>query len=717
MLSKIINHFDISTHGWFDCRTNLESTDQSVHFAQEEIIHHATDIWSLWVKRPTAIKFDSNNSPTQQPLHQVVKDYLQMREQIIDHFRCDNGANESVINAHLKLYDTQFPEIYGDNIQFDITQFLSVDLFGSLDNPTIHIPSEYLSPTIIKKTDEFLLADALTGYGLEMLERNKFALRDLNHLGMVTLHGLYEEASYRPPPNSIAPVPVQSVVAACTLDIWHALLRKNIRNHILNTWPGWSDYFTARDQIMAHPPEEVKRAVVTKSKHRSPLRRMCMALAFNLNAVDPNRIAYPRLFQGAVTIARNAWNDVITTPHTNGDRLMAIRSLVLSLLPHLSAEEYPPNSKSRSPNSGSSNNLSSRDENEFLPNALRSRGYQRGLLSHTIDVTPRSNATESPDPEPQDPGTTTPPPAVFTTSLPTPNDHVPYNKEAIKQLRKPISDRVSGASWFVQGPPPSDHGQLQGMLDEGNLLRYAAFSDPAIFLTPPERGLGHIALCVLVDSSGSMNSPVIVAPASEDTTPHRRNRLSEAIAFIAGLRDGLAKSPHVSLHSFAYDSLLLNKYKDPTYPLPPEALTHHKNSYLNFCRLRPLATDEDLLCTDPSGGTPTGTAILAAHNYLSVLHPDSTRVILVLTDGEPCGQTNNPFDSTSTIEYRESEEGVKRLISLIDTPVFAVGFGSIRANSLRSQYNPGHYFVVENPSHAVNVACDLIAGIGQSLAQ
>jgi hypothetical protein len=49
--------------------------------------------------------------------------------------------------------------------------------------------------------------------------------------------------------------------------------------------------------------------------------------------------------------------------------------------------------------------------------------------------------------------------------------------------------------------------------------------------------------------------------------------------------------------------------------------------------------------------------------------------------------------------------------------VFTVGFGfGIDAQTLRQQYNHDKWFKVESPLDAVPVACQLITGIGQCLA-
>jgi hypothetical protein len=46
--------------------------------------------------------------------------------------------------------------------------------------------------------------------------------------------------------------------------------------------------------------------------------------------------------------------------------------------------------------------------------------------------------------------------------------------------------------------------------------------------------------------------------------------------------------------------------------------------------------------------------------------------------------------------------------------VFCVGI-NVDASTLQAQYNVGHWFVVDSPLKAADVAADLVRGIGQSL--
>ena len=113
--------------------------------------------------------------------------------------------------------------------------------------------------------------------------------------------------------------------------------------------------------------------------------------------------------------------------------------------------------------------------------------------------------------------------------------------------------------------------------------------------------------------------------------------------------------------------------------------------------MRPLHTDDDLLYTAPAGATPTAEAISGMESRLRQQHPDATRFILVLTDGAP-----NDIQAVHTI------------VKSLDTPVFCVGINT-SSESLKGQYNPGHYFLIESPEQVAKIACDLVQGIGQAL--
>jgi hypothetical protein len=281
--------------------------------------------------------------------------------------------------------------------------------------------------------------------------------------------------------------------------------------------------------------------------------------------------------------------------------------------------------------------------------------------------------------------------------------------------RRAISDEISASAWFVPNPPPLEHGNLDGTLDEGNLLRFAAFSDPNIFSISPESGHGQIVLGILVDASGSM-----------DRTLHDLgvSAMQAACCFVGGVKDGLARNPNVKVAAFAYDSRTVNPSPDMrcNFETPPWAehrLIGRMDSVKmdnHVCALRRLDTDDDLIYTQPLGGTPTATALRSLDEHLASLHPEAQRIILILTDGAPCGTIDHPLNDPdlNIPEFHDSEDETRKAISNIPTPIFCVGLG-VDATTLQKQYNVGHSFTVDTPLSAVRVAADLVRKIGASL--
>jgi hypothetical protein len=252
------------------------------------------------------------------------------------------------------------------------------------------------------------------------------------------------------------------------------------------------------------------------------------------------------------------------------------------------------------------------------------------------------------------------------------------------------------------------------VLDEGSLLNLAAFNDPRIFSIPPEAGHGQIAIAVVLDSSSSMS--LNVYPTEINLATHKyepsHNVMQEALAFLAGLKDGLARASNVSLSSFAYCSGCVADDSD--------YFVHTKSdpsadSSIPVCSMRRLDTDSALLYSYPTGGTPSATAIKSASDYLFAHHPDATKIIIHLTDGAPCGGVEDPYHNQEP--FADGISSVRHIVDNIPIPVFTVGFGfGIDAQTLRQQYNHDKWFKVESPLDAVPVACQLITGIGQCLA-
>lgn len=685
MLRKVIDSFDIDAYGWFD----MPSEPGSMGTSHTQLLTQpAEDVWSLWVKTPTTFAFNENASFT---VLDTAHNLFGILWQRCRNDPAYNSKDLQRILLHKALFYIQkshalfslddFERAVGDHSNFEKV------------NDAVVLPNYLLAPRTLEKVgDHYLLADAITGHGLEALEALRQVIPPLCLKGLQTLELLRSSCNLYPDPATPNLRNRDAVIAACTLDIWWATQIQKIRSHILATWPGWSDIFAAQDTVSLPEAESMQSHVSKKSPTRSDLRRFCMAMAWNLNP-NNTRLTFPRSFKSAYDTAVTAWPNILITIDDEGFKLRAIWDLVKTLATTLNTDEEL--TKRFTVNTGSNFTNLDGTISKFRSHILNGK-------SPTVEAKP---TTEEDNSNPIVPGVILPPPDW------TRNGCKLYAKDSgmcQAKYRKQIADQISASAWFVPNPPPLEHGNLDGQLDEGNLLRYAAFSDPNIFSIRPESGAGQIAIGVLVDASGSMN-------CTFHDTPYTLLQL--ACAFVGGLRDGLARNPNVKVESFAFDSRVLNP-SSPGYRnnVGDLYMAPRLREDLAACALRRLDTDDDLLKTQPGGGTPTASALFTLDQHLTHMHPEAQRIIIILTDGEPCGAVEHPYMPPTPVAERffENEDEVRKLVSAISTPVFCVGIG-VDTTTLNRQYNVGHSFAVESPLDAVPIACNLVRGIGQSL--
>lgn len=685
MLRKVIDSFDIDAYGWFD----MPSEPGSMGTSHTQLLTKpAEDVWNLWVKTPTTFAFNENTSFTVlDTAHNLFGILWQ---------RCRNDpAYNSKDLQRILLHKALF-YIQKNHALFSLDDFeRAVEDHGNFEkvNDCVVLPNYLLAPRTLEKVgDHYLLADAITGHGLEALEALRQVIPPLCLKGLQTLELLRSSCNLNPDPATPTLRNRDSVIAACTLDIWWATQIQKIRSHILATWPGWSDIFAAQDTVSLPETDTMQSHVSKKSPTRSDLRRFCMAMAWNLNP-NNTRLTFPRSFKSAYDTAVTAWPNILITIDDEGFKLRAIWDLVKTLATTLNTDEEL--TKRFTVNTGSNVNNLDGTISKFRSHILNGK-------SPTVEAKP---TTEEDNSNPIVPGIILPPPDW------TRNRCKVYAQDSgmcQSKYRKQIADQISASAWFVPNPPPLEHGNLDGQLDEGNLLRYAAFSDPNIFSVRPESGAGQIAIGVLVDSSGSMARHLDYGPYS---------LLQLACSFVGGLRDGLARNPNVKVESFAFDSRVLNP-SSPGYRgnVGDLYMAPGFREDLAACALRRLDTDDDLLNTQPGGGTPTASALFTLDQHLTHMYPEAQRIIIILTDGEPCGGVEHPYMSPVPVMQRffETEDEVRKLVSAIPTPVFCVGIG-VDTTTLNRQYNVGHSFAVESPLDAVPIACNLVRGIGQSL--
>ena len=711
MLRKVIDEFDIDTHGWFDDTTN--ESDPRIF---NTLTKPASDIWSLWVKQPTEFRFSEPHSSGAQS---VLSKALACRE-VFHELRTTYSRNPAatrdesqVIRDILRFTSYQYGVYNADCYLRFLTDFDDLLKNNHKDGrPTVNLPNHLVNPAMIKVVgDTYLLSDAITGIGLELLESASLILPPLQHAGVETLYQLNLDSQKTTPHPShlnLFSRTREAVVADCTLDIWWALQVRSVREPILLQWPGWAEIFVAQDAVTMPAADSMQSLVTKKSPHRSELRRFCMALAWNINPHN-TRVKFPPHTKQAYEYAISQWPSIMATTTTGGEQLSAIHRLVAHLSTLLNTDE---DLASKSITLSGSNQ-----------DTLHNKPTKNRSLARTTQKNERLHVEQQLSPESVGGGS--PPTAVIYdppnwSYLSNPNafdnhartvlDYALMSRNFQDKHRKAIADQISASAWFVPNPPPLEHGNLDGVLDEGNLLRYAAFSDPTIFSVRPESGAGQIAIGVLVDSSGSMGQPIQNNPVT---------RMQAALCFVGGLRDGLSRNPNVKLHAFAFDSRNTGTTAQTHYRPQEqfELTTNPPPSNVRedacVCALRRLDSDDDLLHTMPWGGTPTSPALLTLDAHLAELHPEAQRIILILTDGAPCGIAHHPYTDTSK-PHSDSPDEVRKTVSAISTPIFCVGI-DVGEPVLKTQYNVGHWFSVASPMDAVKVACDLVRGIGQSL--
>ena len=724
MLHKIIDNFDIDTYGWFEPKDKTS-------YDSDFILSHCSDIWSLWVKRETVFRFTNHYHP-ENPLSLGMRSW--------------NFQNSTFFHNHLnRLWPDKerFMSLVRTYINQDKSVFIDNETPHTIFNPALDpenpktitegrearilVPSNFINKDVATRVgDIYLLSDACAAYGLEESERLTQLINGLDFNNFIAL-GPISRDYFLPPTNKLRDP--KSIIAACTLDIHNAAVTRAVRTAILSKWPGWEELFTAKDTVCLGDQPTIQAAVSRKSKARCELRRFCIALAWNLNAPHDSRVEFPSKFKTQYKLAIDHWQTHIV-PHlsTPGSLIIPLHELVNRLALTLNTEEEG-DCRSRTPTHGS--DFTKVDTRTIDKSPIRSR---RNHTTQEETVKPRALPTEESN------NLDVPPPAAIYnpcdwSKQPTSTGAKKYaniSQEFMDKVRPDVAERISAASWFVPHPPPLDPGHLNGHLDESALTDLVAFHDPAVFLSSPDTGRGEIAVCVLIDASGSMSHQYYYEvpadppeyPGQTVTIEEPQCRMQETMAFLGGLKDGLARHSNVSLMTFAYHSFAAQKRSQSPEPwlCPPDYINHSSSEPLPVCAMVPITSEEDMLKLTPIGGTPTATAIYNAEQLLQAHHPNSAHMIIVLTDGSPCGSVANPFHEFKEGEtfypyFHESMEAVHKVVKSITTPVFCVAYGDCSEDLLKKQYNPDHHFVVDRPLDAVEVACNLITGIGQSISR
>lgn len=748
-LKKTLAAFDIDPFGWYDEVPYVwAEKDSKENPTLTNIRNFSQELWGLYIKNKVSFKFGTYLEMYADSVHNAFLMFAQHctnitnrthLEQIFDYYKeliVRGFAHQAVKELH------SFNTSYSDCDQFSkeeldlwVTReikhrnkqvqefFKSQTDTVTLGNYLLRNPDEGFDTDVTtQRFDNYTYTDAVTAIGLQTLETKRICMnigtaglsRYLTHVNNIN-SGVVLEPGYRNEP---------AVVSECTLELWYGMCQHHARATILKSWPGWHDIFQADDDTFGPMESEMARYVKGSSPHNSEMRRFIRGLLWNLRMPkDQHMNLVPnKNFQAAYDLAKEWWPVLIATSFDNSTHITAITDFMQDLQSVISAKEKIRDKKDKTPNpidpGGHGLKIDPRGGRKYLPERESNKlGNNDG---NRINVLPQQESTKEEKEEAAKLAIFTKPTAwstLPTHQLGTDLKHKGsgesldlYKASSLKaqHTRTKIAEMISGATWFVPLPPPAEHGQLQGQLDEGSLSNFAAFGDPHIFSTPPEQGRGHIAIGIVVDASGSMG-----CSCTRDINGNYVdfNALQEVCSFLGGFRDAISRSANITMDAYAFHS-------DHTWHLAASHNIHFEDSeyqgwlqvkeangnYPNrwsapshCCVMRPLNTDDDLLYTAPAGSTPTAEAISAMESRLLQQHPDATRFILVLTDGAP-----------------NDSAAVRTVVSSLNTPVFCVGINTY-SEALKGQYNPGHYFLIEKPEEVAQIACDLVQGIGQAL--
>lgn len=758
-LKKTIAAFDIDTFGWYDeTPYELFRKDSKSNAAMNNIRNFSQELWGLYIKNKTDFVFGDEADLYQNSIDNTFTEFHRTCKDVKDpwcleaiynryksyalkgwqagasreahafrisyepraHYAYPPYSPDTLKNYYTKWFEERNEESKKSEAQINEQVTLGNFLLQAAERPTVDTDDE----RDLQQYDNFTYTDAITAVGLEALETKGICL-NVGPVGIDLYMDHHANTS-----NNVLNNPGfrnhEFVVSDCTVQLWYGMCQQQARAKILHKWPGWSDIFASQDETFAPETKAMAQYVKGPSPHNSELRRFCRGLSWNLRMPKDQHVNLvpSKQFQPAYDKAKELWPTIIAASFDGPSHFQAVTQLIRELSQLLSTKEKIREKKINTPNPVDTSGLDGEPVNKdkFLNNKETNRLTADG--GNSIDVDPRDPSTQGARKEEEEheitlflaptkwdqldkTKTNCELDPVTSSSYNLLSEYELKSRVAQKFTRQKVEEVISGATWFVPLPPPSDHGQLQGQLDEGSLSNFAAFKDPHIFSTPPEQGRGHIAIGIIVDSSGSMSSR-----SNWEDDKHNYNCMQEVCSFLGGFRDAISRSPNITMEAFAYHSswtahALNNPNKeteDPDIKVRLMQTGKHNNDFINIlpnerhcCVMRPLNTDNDLLFTSPTGGTPTASAIAAMESRLRVNHPDSARFILVLTDGEP-----------------DSKDAVRKVVNSLDTPVFCVGIDT-NSDALKGQYNPGHYFLIESPEQVAQIACELVQGIGQAL--
>lgn len=432
------------------------------------------------------------------------------------------------------------------------------------------------------------------------------------------------------------------------------------RERVLAKWPGWASYFAAAG--IADVPKGLAE-YTTNPKHPA-IRRASASIVARLNGwrvpEDPKLAAAITEGEAAARAAR--WK--LGTVVADAD---AVIGAVIAHLPkeengkgnegdgaepppeHQDDETQPPTQDADAIPGSEAEETQGR---ERQPSLNDSRIMQEIRPTPPSCDPPNANVTE-----------------YSVARLP-----VQPSRRHAEQMRSnaaPLLAAVRRVAWDTLQPPQFDRGQATGELDEGAMHRLAAWADPEVFEVREDEGRGRVAVFLLVDCSGSMQSG---------------GRITDARAVAFALATAFGSLPRYTLriagHDVGYGPRRVRLWQ---------------------CE-KPDAISGLVACGDNADGF----AIHAAMREIEAV-PAERRAVLLLADGQPNAHGYGGVNAARHIRTIV-EAGEKR-----GTQFLALGIGGSMVSSGAALFGRRRFVSIPDTRSAGPLLARVMARMGREV--
>jgi hypothetical protein len=673
MFNKIYDWFDNTfDYGFHKGNTKTKRVDpDSAMFVLEQ----AGEVWDLWVKNPVSFQLSTSYN---QSGYGSAPFYFRTAIEKARHIYLSSDQEKKQM---LKEPDTKLCAEHIESRKLELQ-----DNPGSAE--MVAIPY-----SVMTAAPDFASAvDAVTAIGLDALEFNNNTLLELDYrcvqalvdnatsnsgnrdmrswgyseaqnLGMVSLN-IQTEAKYR-------------LHCDMFLKTWSALCSLKHRQVILDKWPGWSELYESYESTILDSKASVQKFLDGKAFGNSEYERFFTALAYNTN-ISGHRVKLPKLpqFDMAASVVKRYWPDLLTAdPNTQIIELGKMMTEVRGIL------SLDPNGNGKSPRKGKLMvGINPVEDQE-----------SRGGKATTIECSPSDGQHATED--------------AATSQVMVPADFgfvrdylrkeetqrpifISSHKLNLYTPNNQLTEEVASAVWHVTHPPANDHGQLDGVLDEGALYKLAGWGDAHVFDRPPEAGAGSVVLGIMVDVSGSM-----------------LNLMDNALAFLHAVIEGSKNHKNVKLIPVCFSA----------------TDNHVLNNKAAICSIAEFQSVEELNHVHQYGGTPATVALHHMIRRLDMEDAHASKGLIMVTDGKPCGVSFDPafdFDNYAKTPqdkglidygYLDSSKTLNWLTRQSPYPVVGVGIGpGIDRVTMIEGFGASNSFNVPDATKVVPIVCDIL---------